>query len=283
MEKARGLGCDYIYLLNEDAEGDPDFLIRAVERAERDPSVAYVQSLILLGQEREKVNTIGNAFHFLGFGYSNGYLWTKDQALKFFEKERVKNPALEIGYLSGAGVLGRMSAIEKCGLFDHRFFMYHEDTDASFQARIRGFKTVVEPSSVVYHHYDFTKSIKKYYLMERNRWAMVFSFYRLWTIVAILPMFIAMELALLSFSFKRGWWPEKKKVYKEVFSRNFWKWIAERRKKIHAERTISDRELLRHMVSTVEFQGEEVKNGLLTHIGNPVMRAYGWVMRRLVV
>ncbi|HEU0050953.1 MAG TPA: glycosyltransferase, partial [Patescibacteria group bacterium] len=190
---------------------------------------------------------------------------------------------LEIGYLSGAGVLGRVSLIEQCGLFDPEFFMYHEDTDATFQARIRGFKTVIEPTSVVYHHYEFAKSMSKYYLMEKNRWAMVFSYYRLWSLMTVLPLFLAMELALLGFSLKRGWWKEKKRVYREVFNRRFWQWIAVRRKKIQAERVISDAELFRSMVATVKFQGEDVSNPLLTHIGNPVMRAYWWIVQRLVV
>ncbi|HEU0051305.1 MAG TPA: glycosyltransferase, partial [Patescibacteria group bacterium] len=93
FEKARELGCEYVYLLNEDAEADPDFLLKAVERAEGDKKIAYVQSLILLG-DRERVNTIGNAFHFLGFGYSNGYLWSKAQAIDHLNERRKSDPEL---------------------------------------------------------------------------------------------------------------------------------------------------------------------------------------------
>ncbi|MDO8583571.1 MAG: hypothetical protein Q7R83_00125, partial [bacterium] len=222
-------------------------------------------------------------FHFLGFGYSNGYRWSKVQALTVLEQEKKKNPQLEIGYLSGAGVLGRISLIDRCGLFDEGFFMYHEDSDAAFQARVRGYKTVIEPASIIYHHYDFTKSISKYYLMEKNRWAMIFSYYHWWTICAILPMFVGMELVLLIFSFVRGWWPEKKKVYKEVFSRSFWKWIRARRQTIQSERRLSDRDLLKYMVAIVDFQEEQVKNPVLTYLGNPVMRAYFWLLRKVVI
>jgi GT2 family glycosyltransferase len=122
------------------------------------------------------VNSAGNAFHYLGFGYSSGYLWTEAQASDFFEAERKRNPELEIFYASGAGVLGRVSIIERCGLFDERFFMYHEDTDASFQARVRGYKVVIEPLSKVFHYYEFEKTqIKKNYWIERNRWVMILS------------------------------------------------------------------------------------------------------------
>ncbi|MDO8583817.1 MAG: glycosyltransferase, partial [bacterium] len=62
FQKAKELGCDFVYLLNEDAEVEPNFLESAVARMQSDEKIAYVQSLILLG-DHERVNTIGNAFH----------------------------------------------------------------------------------------------------------------------------------------------------------------------------------------------------------------------------
>ncbi|MSR85032.1 glycosyltransferase family 2 protein [Candidatus Uhrbacteria bacterium] len=281
--RAKELGCDYVYLLNEDAEVHPDFLRYAVERAEQDPKIAYVQSLILLGQDKNKVNTVGNAYHYLGFGYSNGYLWTHDQANQFFEQERKTHLDLEIGYASGAGVLGRVSLIDQCGLFDEKFFAYHEDTDATFQARIRGYKIVIEPLSIIYHYYEFTKTqMPKNFLVERNRWVILLSYYRLWTFLLIVPMLFVMEVGQLIFSIWGGWWREKIKVYREIVSSEFWQWIKVRHEKIQRERVISDRELLRYAVSTIEFQGEAVANPLLQFIGNPLMKVYWGIVKRLI-
>lgn len=283
-QKAKELGCDYVYLQNEDAVCDPDFLTHAVARAEQDANVAYVQSLLILGEEPNKINTVGNAFHYLGFGYCKGYLWTREQAASYFVEERKRNPDLEIGYWSGAGVLGKISAIDACGgLFDEKIFLYHEDTDAAFQARVRGYKIVIEPKSIVYHYYEFSKSITKYYWMERNRFMLIFSYYRWWTLFLIAPMLLAMEIGQFGFALVRGWWREKLKVYKEITSRDFRAWIRVRRKKIQAARVIGDREFLKWSVSTIEFQGDAVKNPVLEYVGNPVMRAYGWVVKRLAI
>lgn len=287
--KAKELGCDYVHLTNEDTDVDPDYILRAVECAERDPKIAYVQSLILLGDQRDKVNTSGNVFHYLGFGYSNGYRWTKDKAIAELTRERETNPELEIGYASGAGVLGRVTAIEACGgLFDEKFFSYHEDTDAAMQARIRGWKTVIEPTSIIYHYYTLVKAYQfaqnknNYYWMERNRYVLVFSYYRLWTLFVLAPMFLVMDAAILLFSFKRGWYKNKLKIYGEWFSSEYWRWIRERRQRIQRERSISDRELLRLVWPTIDFQEENVKNPVLTHIGNPILRFYWSIARRII-
>lgn len=284
LVKAKELGCDYVHLTNEDTDVDPDYILRAVERAESDPKIAYVQSLILLGEERNKVNTVGNAFHYLGFGYSDGYKWTKEQALAHFEQEKARgNKDLEIGYASGAGVLCRISALDEMGLFDEKFFMYHEDTDSTLRARMRGWKTVVEPTSIIWHYYEFAKSKINYYWMERNRYVLMFSYYRLRTLIVLLPVMIVMDLGIWLFSIKGGWSDMKVKMFKEWFTADLWKWILTRRKDIQRIRTLSDREFLRFAVTGIAFQEETVKNPLLDYIGNPILKAYWAIAKHLIV
>lgn len=283
LAKAKELGCDYVYLLNQDADVAPNFLEPIVARMEGDKSIGIAQSLILLGEERNLVNTVGNAYHFLGFGYSLGYKWTVQKAAEHFAKERQTNPDLEIAYSSGAGMMVRVADLEDRPLFDEAFFMYHEDTDASFMMRTRGKKVVVVPESVIYHWYEFTKSITKYYWMERNRYAMVFMYFKPWTLFLISPFLIGMEFALFIFSLVRGWWPEKRKVYQELFSPSYWRWIKERRQKAQDLRTVGDRELTKWFTPEILFQDDSITNPLLENVGNPVMVAYWWVVRRLLL
>lgn len=282
LAKAKELGCDYVHLTNEDTDVDPDYILHAVERAERDPNVAIVQSLLLLGDGRERVNSVGNAFHYLGFGYSNGYRWTRAEAETFFVQERKWNPDLEIGYSSGAGMLVKLSALDTPMLFDEGLFSYHEDTDICLRARLRGFKVVIEPSSVIWHYYEFAKSQMNYYWMERNRYALIFSYYRAWTLAVLFPMMVVMDLGILLFSFKSGWWKMKMKVYRDFCSPAFWRWIGGRRKNLRAVRRLSDRAFLAQAVSTIAFQDEGVKNPILTYVGNPLLRTYWWLAKRII-
>lgn len=281
-EKAKELGCEYVHLTNEDTYVDPDYLLRAVERAQQDPTIACVQSLILLGDEPEKVNSAGNSFHYLGFGYSTGYRWTKDRALAYLEVQRKINPDLEIGYASGAAVLVRVTAMEGRPLFEEKFHLYHEDTDLSLFLRIRGYKTVIEPRSILWHHYEFGKNKFNYYYMERNRYVLIWMYYRWQTLALLMPMLLVMDLAILFFSIKNGWADMKWKSYRDWLSKDFRAWVWERRREIQRVRTVSDKVFLRYSVSDISFQEESVRNPVLEHIGNPLLRGYWAIIRRLI-
>ena len=65
--------------------------------------------------------------------------------------------------------------------------MYHDDLEMGWKAKLAGYKIVLAPKSVCYHKYEFSRSIKMVYYMERNRLITHFSFYELTSILAILP------------------------------------------------------------------------------------------------
>jgi hypothetical protein len=118
--------------------------------------------------------------------------------------------------------------------------------------------------------------------MERNRYALMFSYYKLWTLFLLLPMMCVMDLAILLFSIKGEWLAEKLDVYHEWFTLSYWKWIRARRRFLNSIRTIEDQEFLRPAVSEIAHQGEGVKNPLLEKVGNPMMKVYWGVIRNLI-
>lgn len=275
LVKARELGCEFVYLLNEDTDVDPRFLKTSIERIQSDEKIAIVQSLMLLGQERDRINSSGNAYHFLGFGYSNDYRASVGVIQEL--------PLHEIGYASGAAALVRISALNGGQLFDEKFFSYHEDTDVSMRLRSEGWKIVIEPTSVIWHYYQFGKAKINYYWMERNRWVLMLSYYKIWTLLLIAPIALVMDMALSIFAIKNGWFDMKWKQIREWFSLSFWKWILARRRTIQTTRTINDRELLRLAVADIRFQEESVRNPVLEYIGNPVMKAYWGIVKHLLI
>jgi len=66
-------------------------------------------------------------------------------ALRYFRKPR------EVGWLSGACLLARRSALGSAGLFDEDFFLYFEDIDLCRRIAARGFKLIFIPSVRVTH------------------------------------------------------------------------------------------------------------------------------------
>ena len=75
--------------------------------------------------DTEKINSLGNITHFLGFGYCRSYNQNLSQE-KF-------NNLSDICYASGASVLLRVSVLRQVGLFDEEFWMYNEDQDLGWR------------------------------------------------------------------------------------------------------------------------------------------------------
>ncbi|NQU84011.1 MAG: glycosyltransferase family 2 protein, partial [Parcubacteria group bacterium] len=281
MQKAIEWGADYIYLLNQDTEVAPDFLIRAVETAESNPRIGSVQSFLRLHPEVDLVNTTGNAVHYLGFGFCDCYKNDVSKTLKNIEVWKKNDPLLNIAYGSGAGILYRTSALHEVGLLDEDLFLYHEDLDLGWRLRLQGYENVLSPLSVVYHKYEFSRSIQKYYWMERNRFIVMFQNYKFLTILLILPALFLMELGLFIFSFIGGWWREKLKVYRYFLKLPHWFKILKKRRIRQGERKMPDRLIIKYFTGRIEFQ--DMKNPVLTYIANPIFDLYWKLIRKLIL
>ncbi|HTK04124.1 MAG TPA: glycosyltransferase family 2 protein [Candidatus Eisenbacteria bacterium] len=265
-------GCEYVYLLNHDTEATPRFLVEAVAMAETDPKIGAAQSLLLLSPDKELVNSTGNAIHFLGFGYCMDYRRRAD-SLKFEGRK-------EIAYASGAGVLLRASALKKVGLFDEELFLYHEDLDLGWRLRLAGYVNVLAPKSVVHHKYEFSRSISKYYYMERNRYVVHVKNLRWWTLLVLAPWLALSELGLLAVSFRSGWWKEKRKVYGYFLKPAAWRHMMAGRKETAKLRTVGDREIVRLFTPTISFQ--DVTGPFTKYVANPIMTAV-WAVARILI
>lgn len=266
-------GADYVFLLNNDAKFHPDALTEAVELAESNKKIGSVQSLMLLWQDPKTVNSTGGVVHFLGFGYvrDNGRLLSDITA----------KDGDEIAYASGAAVLYRASVLREVGLLDPELFLYHEDLELGWRIRLAGYKNVLSRSSIVYHKYEFKRSIKKFFWMERNRVLVHFSHLRVMTLVLLCPLMILLEIALLAFAIKGGWIKEKLFVYIELLSPRWWKYVLKKRRESKLLRKVSDREIVRMFTPRIEHQ--ETKNVVVDSIGNPLLTFVWWFLKKIII
>lgn len=270
---------EYLYLLNSDAVVDPDFLNEAVAVAEANPRLAVVQSLFMGHPGTGKLNGIGNALHFTGMGYTMGNGKTLEDMRSVLDAMARRDPPYAVGYAGGAGILARASFIRENGLFDPHLFLYHEDTELSLQAWLTGWQVALAPRSVIYHLYEFTRSIKNTYWIERNRWMVMLATFRAPTLLLIAPVFFALELGLIIFSIKSGWFYDKMRVYAYFLTPKNWTRLIAKRRAFAGRRTMPDRTVTRFMVGRIDFQA--VNNPLL-RIANPIMAAYWWVMEKII-
>ncbi len=270
-------GCDYFVIVNMDVKLDPGWLSELVKAIKSDAGAGIAQSKVLLYPKNEsewqkpKINTLGNVAHFLGFGFTSHYL----------EADREIDGYPEItGYASGCSLIVKREVIEKVGLYNEEYYMYHDDFELSYKAKLAGFKLILAPKSVIYHKYEFSRSVKMVYYMERNRLLAIFSFYKFATIILILPALIIMDLGMLFYSFLNGMLMSKLKIYSYFLNIGNWRKILSERKRIQAMRVRSDREILTHFSGKIEFQ--EIGNPLLDKIVNPAFNLYWQAVKRLI-
>lgn len=273
MEKAIKDKTDYVFLLNQDTEVDPDFLTHAVAKAKSDEKIGVVQSLTLHLNDKKKIQSLGNQLHFLGYGWSGGN-WL-DKNTNKFEQESKK-----MVYASAAAVLYKTAMLKEIGLFDENYFSYHEDSDLCLRAKLHDYKVALARESIVYHAYNFptNKNKLRYFWNEKNRIYLILKFYKFKTILLLLPMMLAMDLGQLIFAIKRGytWQWFKSRLW---FKFNFHK-LFKARRKVQKTRQISDKELTKNFASEIKYQ--PVNNFLLDKIGNPVMRVYWKIIKNFL-
>lgn len=272
MRRAIKENYDYVVLFNMDTIADPAWLFELVAAAEANPLAGAVQSLIMLHPENDKINSLGNQLHFLGFGFCEGY------------GERTSNIKYPISnnffYASGASVLYRVNALREVGLFDIEFFMYHEDTDLSWRLRQAGYGVALASKSIMYHKYEFSRSILQFYYMERNRMIMMFENYRLGTLLLIFLPFLFMELGMLGYAALRGMFLTKLKVYGYFLRPKNWLRMVRNKRAKRKLRKVSDRQLAKLIVGKLEFQ--EISNPILKYLVNPVLNVYWKAVKNLI-
>ena len=269
-ELAIEAGFDYAYLLNQDCVALPDFLQPAIALAEADPTIAAVQSRILLHDDPTRLNTIGNAIHFLGFGFSLG----SGRPLSEFPREAWNGR--DIAYASGAGMLVRLDVVRRLGLFERDFFLYHEDLDFGWQLRLVGLRSVTAFDSVVRHKWTFSKEPDKHYWLERNRWLVLLENYEATTLFLLAPALAAFEIGVLGHAAKAGFLREKLRVYGEFLRWSTWRALSERRRRKQRRRTVRDRRIFDVMTGVIETPELD---GPLLRFANRLFAVYFRIVR----
>ncbi len=269
---AMAAGCDYVFLLNSDTLVAAGCLDKLVEAMQADAKIAVIQPKILLWPVTDLVNSLGNVINYLGFGYTYGH---KTSAKLYHSTLH------EINYCSGAACLIRVEVLNKVGLFNEEFFMYHEDLDLGWRFALMGYKNTIEPSAIVYHKYEFSRSIQKYYFMERNRWLVILQNYSLVTLLLILPALLMMELGLLPMAWLGGWHKEKFKVYLYFLQAKNWRRLWQTRRRIQKQRRVKDRLIVKKFSGVIEHQ--EIPARVVDKIANIFFNSYWQIVKQFII
>lgn len=259
----------YFVLVNSDTRADRDWLRELVGAAQSDPRIGAAQSMIYLADRPQQLNSAGNESHYLGFGYCGHYL----------EEDRGQfDEVVDVPFASGTALLLRRAVVEEVGLMNEAFFLYQEDLDLSWRARLAGWRVVLAPRSKIYHKYSFSRNDTKFYYLERNRLLLCLQNYSPRSLAVLAPALLGAELAMLGYSVTGGWFRQKLRGYA---------WIARhpgmvrhKHRLIQAQRKVSDAELAAYWTDKMSFS--DLADSPLTRVANPVSAAYWKLARRFL-
>lgn len=278
MEAALKDGCKYLVAANMDTEFESDWLKHLVLALENNKDAGIAQSLILLypknkaEKDNPKINTTGNLIHFLFFGFTSNY--NLDRA-----KVKVEEYS-EIIYASGCSFIIRAEVFREIGGYDENLYMYHDDLDISLKAKLTGRQVIIAPRSIVWHKYEFERSVRMLYYMERNRILSFFGFYSLKTIILLLPFFLLMNLGMTFFALKSGWLLTKIKVDAYFLKPVTWRIIRENSKKYQSLNQNRLSKISQSFSGVIDFQ--EINNPILKYIVNPIFNFYWQLVKKII-
>lgn len=256
-----------LLFLNPDSEPAPGCLAALRAAAGEHPDWGAWQALVTLSGG-ERINTSGGVTHYLGFGWAG-------------ECDAPVGPGRdrEVSFASGAALVVRRGAWDQVGGFDSDYFMYAEDLDLSLRLRLAGYRVGIARAAVVEHDYVFDKGTRKWLLLETNRWRTVLTDYPTVLLLAVLPVLLAVELALLPIAARDGWLREKRQAQRRVLSAL--PALLRRRAGVQRTRTISAGTFADALSAELDSPYLPRPEGLVA-IAFSLQRAYWTVARRLV-
>lgn len=261
-QEARG---DVVVFLNPDTVVAPG-AIAQLERTLQDPEVGIAMARLRLLDEPDKLNSSGVVVHVSGIGWAGGF---GEPVTELTELRDVPAP-------SGTGMAVRAATFRELGGFAEELFMYLEDLELGWRARLAGYRVVVDPGADVFHEYEYARNPRKSYFLERNRLVFVLTAYSARQLLLLMPVLLATELGMVALAAKERWLRDKLAG---------WGWllrhaplVARRRRRTQALRRVRDRELAAYVTPTFSPGMVPVPGPL--RAANPLVRGYWSLVKR---
>jgi GT2 family glycosyltransferase len=152
-----------LVLLNNDTEPEPAFLAELAQAICAHPEASMFAGKLLLFDERNRLHTTGDLMGADGIPRNRG-VWEEDRG-QYDQSTSVFGPC-------GGAAAYRKELWQQLGGFDEDLWMYLEDADFAFRARLMGAEAVFAPAARVYHHLSATGGgvMASYYVGRNTIW-----------------------------------------------------------------------------------------------------------------
>ena len=228
---------EYIFFLNNDTKVHPDVIFELVKKIKEVPRIG-IAGCRLMSYDGKKHFHTGIGIDILGYPV----------VLK------------KVFYIEGSALMIKKELFAKLNGFDSQYFMFHEDIDLAWRARLLGYNVVAFPLAIVYHAVGVaagggekkngkyqTTFLRRYY-SERNNIRTILKNYQFNTLLLILPLYFLINFTeiiffLVTFKFKIII------LYFKAYAWNFinFRNTLQERVRIQQTRTTSDKTIIKNM------------------------------------
>ncbi len=156
----------YVFLVNPDTEFESNLVELLAHTLDENKQVGMVSPKILYYDQPGLIQ-------YAGFTPMN-YLTGQNVCLGELEEDHGQYDGVtgKTGYIHGAAMMVKRSAIEKAGLMAENFFLYYEELDWCERINKKGFESWVNLNAAIQHKESVSvgknSALKEYY-MNRNR------------------------------------------------------------------------------------------------------------------
>jgi GT2 family glycosyltransferase len=254
-----------LVFLNPDTVVAPGAIEALVARLD-DPAVGITTARLRLLDRPELLNSAGNVLHVTGLAWAGRYGEPAEQVTR----------EEEVAFPTGAAMAVSSRVFWELGGFTEELFMYQEDLELAWRARLRGLRIVLVPNADVYHEYDYGRNPTKHYLLERNRLVFILSAYSGRLLILLGPVLLSTELGMLMLALKDRWARDKLAGWGWCVRRAGW--LRQRRRKTQALRRVPDRQLAPYLTPVVDPAMIDMPG--LIRVVNPLLERYWFLVRR---
>ncbi|HOY65402.1 MAG TPA: glycosyltransferase family 2 protein [Candidatus Ozemobacteraceae bacterium] len=135
-------GIAYVLFVNNDIDLEPDCVNRLTAFMDATPAAGACGPLIFYDNPRETVWAAGGRIY-------PDLMWfppiLRDRPW------RCGNTPRRVGYIHGCALMVRRPVIETTGMFDERFFIYHDEVDWCHRMQLAGHEVWLVPAARLYH------------------------------------------------------------------------------------------------------------------------------------
>ena len=258
-------GGEVLVFLNQDTVVAPGAL-RQLYRSAAAPETGVASARLRLLDRPDLLNSGGTVVHVSGIAWAGRY---GEPAETIGAIEDVAGP-------TGAALAIRRDLFQELGGFTADLFMYLEDLELGWKARLRGLRVVVDPGADVYHDYEFARNAEKLALLERNRLVFVLTAYSPRLLLLLGPLLAAVELAMVGLAARQGWLRGKVGGWSWCLRRA--RWLARHRRETQLLRVVRDRDLASFLTPVLDPKMLPLPPG--TGVVNRFFRAYWALVRK---